>query len=87
MAEPLVELDNISMAYGKGDAAVRAIEDVTLSIDKGEFIAVVGPSGCGKSSLMKLISGAAPPILRPARRRGQACEWAFEISRYGIPSQ
>lgn len=60
MAEPLVELDNISMAYGKGDAAVRAIEDVTLSIDKGEFIAVVGPSGCGKSSLMKLISGLHP---------------------------
>jgi NitT/TauT family transport system ATP-binding protein len=62
MAEPLVELDNISMAYGKGDAAVRAIEDVTLSIDKGEFIAVVGPSGCGKSSLMKLISGLHPPF-------------------------
>lgn len=48
------------MAYGKGSQAVRAIEDVTLSIAKGEFIAVVGPSGCGKSSLMKLISGLHP---------------------------
>jgi len=62
MAETLVELDNISMAYGDGETAVRAIEDVTLSIQKGEFIAVVGPSGCGKSSLMKLISGLHPPL-------------------------
>ncbi len=62
MAETLVELDHISMAYGDGETAVRAIEDVTLSIQKGEFIAVVGPSGCGKSSLMKLISGLHPPL-------------------------
>jgi NitT/TauT family transport system ATP-binding protein len=49
------------MAYGRGAAAVKAIEDVSLEIAKGEFIAVVGPSGCGKSSLMKLISGLHPP--------------------------
>jgi NitT/TauT family transport system ATP-binding protein len=49
------------MAYGRGGAAVKAIEDVSLEIAKGEFIAVVGPSGCGKSSLMKLISGLHPP--------------------------
>jgi NitT/TauT family transport system ATP-binding protein len=49
------------MAYGRGAAAVKAIEDVSLDIARGEFIAVVGPSGCGKSSLMKLISGLHPP--------------------------
>ena len=49
------------MAYGRGAAAVRAIEAVSLDIAKGEFIAVVGPSGCGKSSLMKLIAGLHPP--------------------------
>lgn len=48
------------MAYGRGAAAVPAIEDVSLDIQRGEFIAVVGPSGCGKSSLMKLISGLHP---------------------------
>jgi NitT/TauT family transport system ATP-binding protein len=50
------------MAYGRGAAAVKAIQDVSLSIAKGEFIAVVGPSGCGKSSLMRLISGLHPPL-------------------------
>ncbi len=49
------------MAYGRGTAAVKAVEEVSLDIAKGEFIAVVGPSGCGKSSLMKLISGLHPP--------------------------
>jgi NitT/TauT family transport system ATP-binding protein len=58
----LVQLDRVSMAYGRGAAAVRAIDEVTLSIATGEFIAVVGPSGCGKSSLMRLISGLHPPL-------------------------
>jgi NitT/TauT family transport system ATP-binding protein len=58
----LVHLDRVSMAYGRGAAAVRAIDEVTLDIAQGEFIAVVGPSGCGKSSLMRLISGLHPPL-------------------------
>ena len=50
------------MAYGRGPAAVKAIDQVSLTIAKGEFIAVVGPSGCGKSSLMRLVSGLHPPL-------------------------
>ena len=49
------------MAYGRGAAAVKAVEEVSLEIAHGEFIAVVGPSGCGKSSLMKLIAGLHAP--------------------------
>jgi NitT/TauT family transport system ATP-binding protein len=71
------------MAYGRGAAAVRAIDEVTLDIARGEFIAVVGPSGCGKSSLMKLISGLHPvasgvltvegkPVRGPLRSVGMA---------------
>jgi NitT/TauT family transport system ATP-binding protein len=59
------------MAYGRGAAAVKAIEDVSLEIARGEFIAVVGPSGCGKSSLMKLISGLHPPASGSALVEGK----------------
>src|SRR6266852_4833534 len=52
------------MAYGRGAAAVRAIDEVSLGIAEGEFAAVVGPSGCGKSSLLRLISGLHPPLGR-----------------------
>jgi NitT/TauT family transport system ATP-binding protein len=56
-----VSLQGVGMAYGRGAAAVAAIEDVDLTIERGEIIAVVGPSGCGKSSLLRLISGLAAP--------------------------
>jgi NitT/TauT family transport system ATP-binding protein len=79
----LVKLERVSMAYGRGAAAVKAIEEVSLTIAQGEFIAVVGPSGCGKSSLMKLISGLHPslagsltvegrPVTGPLRSVGMA---------------
>ena len=59
------------MAYGRGAAAVKAVEEVSLSIRPGEFIAVVGPSGCGKSSLMRLISGLHPPASGTLRVEGK----------------
>jgi NitT/TauT family transport system ATP-binding protein len=79
----LVKLEKVSMAYGRGAAAVRALDEVTLEIARGEFIAVVGPSGCGKSSLMRLISGLHPaasgtlvvegkPVSGPLRSVGMA---------------
>ncbi len=60
------------MAYGRGAAAVRAIDEISLDIARGEFIAVVGPSGCGKSSLMKLISGLHPPLAGRLTVEGRA---------------
>ncbi len=58
---PLVDLRGVSLSYGRGKEATLALADATLSIQKGEFIAVVGPSGCGKSTLMKLVTGLLPP--------------------------
>jgi NitT/TauT family transport system ATP-binding protein len=67
---PLVELRQVSLAYGSGSARVQALDDATLSIDKGEFVAVVGPSGCGKSTLMKLVTGLLPPTGGEVRVHG-----------------
>jgi putative ABC transport system ATP-binding protein len=52
---PLIELEDVSKLYGFGDATTLALDEVNLSIEKGEFVAVMGPSGCGKSTLMNLI--------------------------------
>lgn len=52
---PLIELKDVSKLYGFGDATTVALDEVTLSIEENEFVAVMGPSGCGKSTLMNLI--------------------------------
>jgi putative ABC transport system ATP-binding protein len=51
----LIELQDVSKLYGFGDATTLALDEVGLTIEKGEFVAVMGPSGCGKSTLMNVI--------------------------------
>ncbi|MEO1171871.1 MAG: ATP-binding cassette domain-containing protein, partial [Myxococcota bacterium] len=50
MNEPLVRLRSLTKVYGDGDAAVRALDGIDLSIAEGEFVAVMGASGSGKST-------------------------------------
>src|SRR6266446_6969138 len=52
---PLVELRNVSKIYQLGEEEIRALDDVTLDIDPGEFISIIGPSGSGKSTLMHIL--------------------------------
>jgi len=51
----LIELKEVSKIYGFGDAATLALDEIFLSVEKGEFVAVMGPSGCGKTTLMNMI--------------------------------
>ncbi len=55
MAEPLIQLRHIYKIYQMGDEEVRANDDISLTIDRGEFVAIVGKSGSGKSTLMNII--------------------------------
>jgi len=52
---PIIQLQDVSKLYGFGDATTLALDEVSLSIDDGEFVAIMGPSGCGKSTLMNII--------------------------------
>src|SRR5687767_5272303 len=58
---PLIQAENLTKIYGHGDTAVTALDHVRLSVDAGEFVAVMGPSGCGKSTLLHLLGGLDRP--------------------------
>ncbi len=51
----IIKLDDVSKLYGFGDATTLALDEVSLTIEQNEFIAIMGPSGCGKSTLMNII--------------------------------
>ncbi|TKX52197.1 ATP-binding cassette domain-containing protein, partial [Halorubrum sp. SS7] len=52
-----LELDSITKTFQDGDEEIVAVDDVSLSIDDGEFLVVVGPSGCGKSTTLRMVAG------------------------------
>lgn len=72
----ILKLDGVGLYYHTPKAEIYAVKDVTMSVEKGEFIAIIGPSGCGKTSILSVISGLIPaskgavyfnrkPLLKP----------------------
>jgi zinc transport system ATP-binding protein len=76
-AAPVIELDHVTVRFGD----LIAIEDVTMSIERGEFIALIGPNGSGKSTLVRVVLGLVEPVRGAVRLFGKAPralgrEWA-----------
>ncbi|MCZ7539914.1 MAG: nitrate/sulfonate/bicarbonate ABC transporter ATP-binding protein [Anaerolineae bacterium] len=67
----LLELQGITQKYGRGDRRFTAVDNVNLTIDEGEFVALLGPSGCGKSTLLRIITGLNPPAEGQVLYEGQ----------------
>lgn len=57
----IVEIKNLSKIYGKGETAVTALDNISFSVKKGEFVCIIGPSGSGKSTLLHLLGGVDRP--------------------------
>jgi ABC-type Fe3+/spermidine/putrescine transport system ATPase subunit len=66
----MVEVDGIGHVYLTREREIRAIEDVTATIHKGEFVSIVGPSGCGKSTLLNIMAGFIAPTQGEIRVNG-----------------
>ncbi len=83
----LLEIKSLSKTYGTGAKVTRAIGNVSLTVDEGEFACVVGPSGCGKTTLLKCIAGLLKPtsgevLLRGKRVAGPPEQMALVFQEY-----
>src|ERR1700745_1619275 len=56
-----VRLTAVSKVFGRGESAVRALDNVSLEVPPGEFTCLIGASGCGKSTLLSLVAGLEQP--------------------------
>ena len=72
----IVELKNLSKIYNTGEKEFKALDNIDLSIEKGEFVVILGPSGAGKSTLLNLIGGMDTPTNGSIKIDGE------EISKY-----
>ena len=57
----IIEVENLTKEYGKGDNKFKALDDITFDVSKGEFVAILGKSGSGKSTLLNIIGGLDKP--------------------------
>ena len=67
----ILKVENLSKVYGKGDNKVKAVDDISFSVEKGEFVAIIGASGSGKSTLLHLLGGVDRPTLGKVYIEGQ----------------
>ena len=67
----ILRVEHLSKVYGKGENEVRALDDVSFSIEKGQFVAIIGPSGSGKSTLLHILGGVDRPTAGKVFLEGQ----------------
>lgn len=60
----ILKVENLSKVYGKGETKVTAIDNISFSVEEGEFVAIIGPSGSGKSTMLHILGGVDRPSSR-----------------------
>ena len=67
----MLRVENLTKVYGTGENQVRALDGVSFSVDKGQFVAIIGPSGSGKSTLLHILGGVDRPTSGKVYMNGQ----------------
>lgn len=67
----ILKVENLTKVYGKGENEVRALNGVSFSVEKGDFVAIIGPSGSGKSTLLHTLGGVDRPTWGKVLVNGQ----------------
>ena len=82
----ILRVENLCKTYGKGKNEVKALDNVSFSVKKGEFIAIIGPSGSGKSTLLHILGGVDKPTSGKVFMDDRETHFAspFEASKAGI---
>ncbi|MFQ8601385.1 MAG: ABC transporter ATP-binding protein, partial [Oscillospiraceae bacterium] len=57
----ILRVENLTKVYGSGETAVSALQNISFSVNRGEFVAIIGPSGSGKSTLLHILGGVDRP--------------------------
>lgn len=67
----ILKIEHLTKIYGSGENTVRAVDDISFSVEKGEFLAIIGPSGSGKSTLLHILGGVDRPSSGKVYLNGQ----------------
>jgi NitT/TauT family transport system ATP-binding protein len=84
---PAVELTGVDKTFALRRGSVVALQDIDLTIDRGEFVALIGPSGCGKSTLLRVIADLLPPTSGQVQVNGKSARQARLDQDYGFAFQ
>lgn len=72
--EPILVVNDLDAVFPNGDEGLRALEDITFSVEQQEFLCVLGPSGCGKSTLLRILAGLLSPTRGEVFYQGERLE-------------
>ena len=84
---PAVEITGLNQVFTGRGAETLALQEVSLTVDPGEFVSLIGPSGCGKSTLLRIIAGLLPPTSGTVAVNGKTADRARRDQDYGFTFQ